>query len=365
MIGLKNLTNPIKTGTAAKFSRSSAIAIFVFVFAFIFVINFTQDKCAYAQMPALNADTIAKAMFSAKVDERLCTEPPSRVDDFKLGVQSALFVPIVTATKFKYSEIQVIVRLFFGAVAAAIGYQIKKEDEPHIYEAGKKMVASEIDEALSLKYTWNGENQIFETIDSFFAARSERYSKKSAVDRRKLFNIISEGPIYKTGTPVSLTPAAAAQGNSVTPLGSAFPPGHPYAGYTIYTCGPRGVWYFRDAVRRNITAINAALQNEDAQLDAGKGGKVSPDKVVAKAAGIKTLAEMMKLLRLNGAAEAKLAFDKHFEASDISNDNSFDSLTQNSGDIVNSLKMSGYSVPAENIDLYKKLWTIYSTPENK
>ncbi len=362
---MKNLTKRIKTLPAAKFSRSSVAAVLIFGLAFIFVINFSGDKCAYAQLPALSADTIAKAMFSSKVDERLCTEPPSRIEDFKLGPQSALLVPVVTATKFKYGEIQVIIRLFFGAVAQAIGYTIKKEDEPHIYEAGKKMIASEIDEALSMKYTWNGENQIFETIDSFFAARSERYSKKSTIDRRKLFNIVSEGPIYKTGTPVSLTPAAAAQGNSVTPLGSAFPPGHPYAGYTIYMSGPRGVWYFRDAVRRNITAINAALQNEDAELNAGKGGKVSPDKVVAKAADIKTLSEMMKLLRLNGAAEAKLADDKYFEASDISNDNSFDSLTQNSGDIVNSLKMSGYSVPAENIELYKKLWTIYSTPENK
>lgn len=353
MISLKNAVKPniFKTVAAA-----------CLAFAMLFAV---RQAPAYAQF-TLTIENIGKVMFSTKIDERLCTEPPSRVEDFRLGPNSALIEPIITAKKFKYSEIQIIIRLFFSAVASAIGYNIKKDDEPYIYDAGKKMIAGEIDEALSGKYTWNGENQIFEAIDSFFAARSENYSKKSAVDRRKLFNLISEGPIYKTGTPVSLTSGASAKGYTVTPLASSpFPAGHPYAGYNIYMCGPRGVWYFRDAVRRNIDQIKASIMQEDAELKAEKGGKVSPEKVVEKAAEIKTLAEMVKLLRVNGVADPKLADDKYFETNDIASDVNYNSLTQNTGDMVNTLKMSGYSVPVEKIDLYKKLWTIYSMPEKE
>lgn len=313
----------------------------------------------------LTPEIIGKIMFSTKVDERLCTEPPSKIEDFRLGPNTALIEPVVLATKFKYAEVQVIIRLFFGAVAAAIGYQIKKDDEPYIYDVGKKIIAAEIDEALAMKYTWNGENQIFEAIDSFFAARSERYSKKSAVDRRKLFNLVSEGPIYKTGTPVALLPAAAARGFTITVLPTPFPAGHPYSGYDIYMCGPRGVWYFRDAVRRNIDSIKADLLKEDAELSAAEGGRVSPDKVVAKSAELKTLAEVFKFLRANGQPEPKLADEKRFETSDIAAEREFESLKQNTGDLINTLKMSGYSVTADRIELYKKLWQTYSKPENE
>lgn len=337
------------------------IFLFLFLLLFLFMPFFFTAGQAFAQ----NIAALGQLMFSNKIDERLCTEPPSKVDDFKLGPKTELIEPIILNTKFKYRETQMLIRLFIGAVAEAIGYQIKAADEPYIYDVGKKIIAKEIDEALAMKYSWEGENQIFEAIDSFFAARSERFSKKSPVDRRKLFNLVCEGPIYRTGTPVSITPAAAAKGYTVTPLAaSPFPPGHPYAGYNIYMCGTRGVWYFRNAVRRNIDAIKADLLKEDAQLDAASAiGKVAADKVVEKAADIKTLSEMFKLLRYNGLAEAKLADEKHYEASDIAFDPGFDSLTRNTGDMLNSLKMSGFSVPGDKIDTYKKLWQVYSTPE--
>jgi hypothetical protein len=343
--------------------RVSATIIFLFLFIFFFL--FTLFFFAAGHALAQNANALGQLMFSNKIDERLCTEPPSKVDDFKLGPKTQLIEPIVLNTKFKYREVQMLIRLFIGAVAEAIGYQIKAADEPYIYDVGKKIIAKEIDEAQAMKYTWEGENQIFEAIDSFFAARSDKFSKKSQVDRRKLFNLVCEGPIYRTGTPVSITPAAAAKGYTVTPLAaSPFPPGHPYAGYNIYMCGTRGVWYFRNAVRRNIDAIKTDLLKEDAQLNAATGiGKVAADKVVEKAADIKTLSEMFKLLRYNGLAEAKFADEKHYEASDIALDPGFNSLMRNTGDMINALKMSGFSVPGDKIDTYKKLWQVYSTPE--
>lgn len=347
--------------TVVKYFIMTVLIIILLSSSVHFMANYSGAGFACAQ----NANALGQLMFSNKVDERLCTEPPSRVDDFKLGPKTQLIEPIVLNTKFKYREVQMLIRLFIGAVAEAIDYKIKAADEPYIYDVGKKIIAKEIDEAQAMKYTWEGENQIFEAIDSFFAARSDKFSKKSQVDRRKLFNLVCEGPIYKTGTVVSITPAAAAKGYTVTPLPvSPFPPGHPYAGYNIYMCGTRGIWYFRNAVRRNLDAIKADLLKEDAELNASAGiGKVAADKVVEKAADIKTLSEMFKLLRYNGLADAKITDEKHYEASDIALDPGFNSLTRNTGDMINALKMSGFSVPGDKIDTYKKLWQVYSTPE--
>ena len=290
---------------------------------------------------------------------RLEKTPPYRNDDFGLMIENDLLEPIaedlIKTTKFEYKNMKGLLSLAFEVAAKYLGYKIKNEDEAYLSETVKRILAISIDESkldngspvTPDSYTLNVENQIFECFDSFFGPRSDVYLKRSAIERRQMFNVIADDPIYPNNT----------SGAKITFAGK-FPEGHPYSGYSIYKCAkPRFLWYVRYSIKNNVSVFKEGLAKEDAAIGKPKkddGGAISD---------MKTMGEMFKVLRTQGKGQ-KILKESVFEQADISGNEGFANLKKtNTGDMLNEMKMSGYTINRESSAIYNKLWENFSNSE--
>lgn len=286
-------------------------------------------------------------------------KPPYQGDHFGLGGNN-LIEGAIAGMKFSYEDMNSLLTFGFDIIAKYLGYKIKEEDKPFVQQAVKKIMAVDLDDNRAGKFTWAAENQIFECIDAFFAPRSRTYSTRTPIERRKIFNIISDGPIYPSGTPV--VPRYA---NDIRPLVN-FPAGHPYAGYSIYfSSKPRFMWFLRNAIRNNKESIEAGLRKDEAAMAvAGPlGNNMTPEKLAGVIEKLRTLNEMMKLIRGNTKSQKNVLKENYFESNDVAKNPKFsETKRENAGEMLGRLKSSGYSVPPESATQYNKIWQNLSVP---